>query len=421
MSDGRFLGLLVKDMFAQRFIDPDPNQRKIIEVRTSVVKFIAAGEKLALVSTMRNGRDVSKRKILAILEYQACIQYPTSDFGRYFGLHRVTDQEFKDYAQPSLNNLTSWYGYHFRLVHIFEPPIELHLKTGERWIWFSAETCFPDSSLKRPSTFNLEDQQPLSKSHRTEGAEANAESMAGEGVEENVAIPDDLDIQDDGKDQELTCLQLLPREWAAITSEVSDSILRPFRSTSAELYVLVDGDQGPQMVGHVVVDDSSCEVESWTSSLMMNLQREVYSKEQIATMKGHKTAWLWHFQAVDIYENPHVVRFLDMAPRFRNRPFMVSQSQLQCEALNKVPRKMDLVDTAEFFIGLLGEDRMKLLQQTVRHLSQKSAKIRVGTTCSGADICVKALQSTVNYLNSVQAECGMLWCELFREAIYSYL
>ena len=406
----RFLGLLVKDLFAMRFVDKNPDKRKTVEVRTQPVRFLNEGERCLLVSCSKEGR-----RALAVLEFQACVSYESAHFSRYFALHRVTKEEFAGYTKA-----TSWFGYHFEMVHVFAEPLKVNFNSGERWIWIPAGN-FSEPSRKRafkddpkPSVTRLKTVSSLGENREAE----NSEEDEGQEEDENDENEDDvMESQGDVEFAEgkVMCFQLSPSEWNAFCQGRADSVVRPFRSAFEDLHILVTESKCVSLVGRATFPHGQVsKVESWSSDEIKQLKdEEVYSKQQVANMKSNKAAWIWQASDIEVYDQPLHLRFLTNSPKFRNRPFALTQQQVQNQSENlNYPSRLDLQETAQFFIGQLSDDLVQSLRSTVRALAAGSGKIRVGTTCSGTDIVVKVLEKTVQELNRLEA-----W---FSQTIYIY-
>lgn len=106
---------------------------------------------------------------------------------------------------------------------------------------------------------------------------------------------------------------------------------------------------------------------------------------------------------IAVYENPHRVRFLEVAPRFKNRPFAVNLQELSQSVRGIVPKRLHLRDTASFFMNQLPAENRNALLQTVGNLTKTCKKIRIGTTCSGTDICIPAMRAVLQHVNELQA------------------
>lgn len=137
---GWVVGLLVRQMHAEKFIAPDPH-RKVYEIRTRPVKFFSEGAKVALVSMEQSRRRC--RKVLGILEFVGNIKIRTASFDKYHALHQVSQDEFKslDKAYQNAEYLWAW---NFELVEAFQTAPEVAVTTPSgAMVWF----YFPSAAV----------------------------------------------------------------------------------------------------------------------------------------------------------------------------------------------------------------------------------------------------------------------------------
>ena len=397
-KDGRFLGLLVQEQYAVRFVDPNPLKRKTLEVRNRSVKFLGEGDNCLLVSTGRaagpDGIRKSVRQILAVLKFVDCTRYSSAHFDKFFKQHRVTRQEFSKYTTNEF-----WFGYKFELVHVFPAPLLYTEHRGEIWIWLSPIHCFqPSRKRSMPSLEEDEEDVPAAPAiHHSGSSFDNTQD-----VDMSDADSDENEKDDEGDEfteespptDSVMCIQLSAKEWLALSAGLVDAVLRPYRTTQSVLNVLAQTSRGHEMVGEISL--SGCEkVSNWTSPELKDMRQHMYSHSQFKSMKAYKNAYIWQASEINVYEESHCVRFLQVAPRFRNRPFAVPLKKLQEAAANDCPKNLHLGETARFFLGNLPSDDQNTLRQTVRSLASTTGKIRIGTTCSGTDIVVKVLEQTL--------------------------
>eukprot|EP00438_Fugacium_kawagutii_P020247 Skav232484 [mRNA] locus=scaffold2877:289637:290407:+ [translate_table: standard] len=183
-----FCGLFVRTKYAERFLLSDPESRKVMEVRLKPCSCVKSGERFAIVcsSTFRidSRKTMTQRFIVGILEFQASIPYKVKDFNKYYALHRVTEEEFKDYCGK--RDTDTWYGWHVELVQAFETPLPLKRSPSEQWIWFSKEDIGFDRDLKRPSSFGSSQtdvQTPSLKTQKLNSSSSQGKSRAASSTE----------------------------------------------------------------------------------------------------------------------------------------------------------------------------------------------------------------------------------------------
>ena len=65
------------------------------------------------------------------------------------------------------------------------------------------------------------------------------------------------------------------------------------------------------------------------------------------------------------------------------------------------PTRLCLKETARYFFDACGENYQQILLENLKSLDGKT--IKIGTACSGTDICVEVLKQTVEFFNKQQA------------------
>lgn len=407
--DGSFLGLLVKGEYANRFIEGPEGQRKLMEVRNRKLQFLTRGEKLVLIRMTPGQNRVNVREAIAVLSFCHCIEVPVDHFARYYPMHKVTQAEFDSLGKSS----QTWFGWQFELTYIFPTPLVLSVKTGEVWIYFKptdvqtlqvevaesnlqgVKRDLPEASSDRVEVKNAKcPKTTLAKD--TEDDEDFAFSLEDDEAAPSAGLPTQ------GK---MMALLLSEKEYNGLFTGKACMVVRPFQSTDSRLCVVLPKTSGHVAAGFVIVENSFR--VDWNSKDAFDVCKAVYTNEQIDSMKKNKTAWFWTIDTLETFPKPLAVGFLDLAPRFRNRPFQMSVDGLDVKIPEKLPAKHNLQETAAYFCQMLSAEHQKLLVSTFKKMAQKRKIIRVGTTCSGSDICVVVLRETLKWFNHTQAQ--MSW------------
>lgn len=425
---GGYCGLLVRNEFAIRFVDGPEHCRKVVEIRSKAISCLQIGDRIGLLST----EPGQPRKILAILQFEGSFKILDSSFDLLYDLHHVTAREYQSFkatwARPESDHC---FGWKFKLVHIFleRPVITAFCGVGAQvWAYFFPPSAQSGSStpLKRKATDDLGEHELLSISKtRSLGSDSSAlkrkvtdsvtpcstakvsrtstsativESLppdVGEELEED----SEMVVSNMSEESMCLCLLLDSTEWQALASQKVSWILRPYRGRESRFTVLIRTREGHEAVGIIEVGQvcdadlkDKAKVQEWA---------QVYSTAQLSCMKANKHAWAWCLSEVMPFSDPHRVKFLDLAPRYKNRPFTLSASKLKAVAVSHTPEKPHLQDTAKFFLAQLSESNLEQCLRTVQGLHQKV--IRIGTTCSGTDICVHVLKETVGTLCKLKA------------------
>lgn len=452
---GKVCGLLVKHEFARRFVEGPTESLKVMEIRSRQYKFLEPGDNILLIST-----GTGSRKALAVLEFEQCITIPHKKFPKFYGLHRVTEGEFEEYQKSLSGERDFLYGYQFELVRTFQDRPTVLSKSGEVWVWLDREQIQTGRNLARQSSSFLSaegddsgrsDPQPMSGQKRKGQlpedfktpcrkasrqslesfslaspemltlAKSNGSSDVHDYVAENQDQDLDLDDEDEddhGAEQQdvgsgaETALLLLQSEWDVIfhgEGPNGTAILRSFNTREHFVTAIIRKEDGHYAVGKLTLGNPEVvkvtETKNFSKMKIFNREcKGMYTAAQIDSMSKNKNIWKWPLKELDWLDPSVRLPCLDENPRFKNRTFKLPVSKL-AEARNNpaIPRKLDLQDTAKFFLGQLDSTARLDLQQRVASLAKSNLCIRLGTTCSGTDVCVSVMKETVKELNKLEA------------------
>ena len=131
--------------------------------------------------------------------------------------------------------------------------------------------------------------------------------------------------------------------------------------------------------------------------------------------KDKKSLYVWHFGQVQKLVVP-----FKMKP-FRGRSMWVRMSELKPLESKPMPG-LDLQETCEYFINRLSSTDRTRLQECVQKLDGKV--IRVGSTCSGTDICVNIVKATFKKLSEmfgVPWTCASKYAFVDFKGLYIYI
>ena len=204
------------------------------------------------------------------------------------------------------------------------------------------------------------------------------------------------------------CLKDLPEQgWGIVLSEQEWNglrgggvvILRSFRTSQDDLLVVLRTGISYCLVGRIIVGSKT---QRGNNDKAEDLVSSLYSKETAAALlKSSKALWDWKVQEVIRFDQEVHLPWMDN--RFRNRVF---QLDLKQAALSKstsqvpYPRRLDLADTASYMFQCWPLEKQKALLDVLDRL--KGAPLRVGTTCSGSDVCISVLKQTLAHFASTQ-------------------
>ena len=429
--DANFCGLIVKDKFARRFVDGDPSERKVLEIRSKPCRFLQEGERICLLSSNRS----TKRMVLGVLEFCDCTKIAVKQLNRYYNLHRISPDELVEFGKSFKKGTTHVYGYNFRLVAAFDPALELYFTKCEVWCWFPAQCLAtppqdtPTNRLLRLESSATQDSFSAAPSvkrklsfHEPDCDSIVQEAESSESVKrqnKSVSVSDAREVDDssgrreeeEDEEQEIEpedeeehakeefettkrppntwiCCVLSPKEWEYVSQGHCKHLLRPWGTAKQDLCVLVERDVGVSMCGVITVDkaDRACEASfKATASL--------YNPKQMKVIEEQKSCYAWEVLRLEAFQEEIVTGCLEIPLRFKGRPFPVPIGDLKARPLN-YPTSLNLKETGKYFLSCMKPDMLEGLKRTVDSLCRGKAVVRIGTTCSGTDICVRVVQQT---------------------------
>ena len=246
------------------------------------------------------------------------------------------------------------------------------------------------------------------KSWEEKNASEKASQKASD--EEMPSETEPMEVDSHSESRNLECILLQHSEWLALSEGTHWFVLRPSEVSRNSTYVAVlRGPTGLSALGEVTVGECVKVNKPANRRQEMRLATDcsaIYSEEEVNRKIKCKTVWKWTLSDLAVYEVPQTFRFFEVAPRFHHKPFrMPAQVEVQT---TQPPSQMDLHHTAGFFLEQMGLDRFQVLEYHLGTLSKDGA-IRIGTTCSGTDVCIRVLEHTLRVLNAKQAgEAGIL-------------
>lgn len=107
--------------------------------------------------------------------------------------------------------------------------------------------------------------------------------------------------------------------------------------------------------------------------------------------RDKKRLYAWEVAAGEMLSIP-----MRVPNRPHGRTYTIPRSSVSSCIFDAVP-DMRLQSTAAYFMRRLCESDYRLLQQTMLHLDKSI--IRVGTTCSGSDLCLNVVRETFSCLS----------------------
>ena len=187
----------------------------------------------------------------------------------------------------------------------------------------------------------------------------------------------------------VNCLMLRGNQVPALGQQVVLYRGYPLKHLPALFHIIESIDKGSQSVYTGVAEVIECQTMQKVRDFDPDAQ---YWK---ATLQAGKTVCKWTLRMIKVFDQGIRVRLTTQ--KFRNRHWACQRQMLTSGLHILPPQRASLYETAPFFFKLLSSPDYDLLRQTALMLDGK--KIRVGSTCSGSDICIIALKSVLRQMN----------------------
>ena len=207
-------------------------------------------------------------------------------------------------------------------------------------------------------------------------------------------------------DTKVQCIMLPESTWEKMKQNSGGYFLRGYalRQVPQKLFVLVNVGDGTSC--HYVGQINVCKSVELNRVYHVK-QYETNASEAkfwIEKIKAEKLVFAWKINKVKALKAPTAVRFT--AARFRNRHFTCFKSQLNQGIMGLTMPRPSLFSTPAWFINLLPTENYKHLQEVAAELD--GTELRVGTACSGIDVCVDAIRGLIEGINH---EFGVAWLQ----------
>ena len=191
----------------------------------------------------------------------------------------------------------------------------------------------------------------------------------------------------------VACIMLQDNSWQRLVTGKENTLIRSYnlRKMPMELQVLVMQD-GSRCVYAGRFTIASTKPVTAVYSISNADDRKVWADRILAG----KTVITWTVSELVEIDNPVQVRF--PSGKFKPRHFFCSREQLGQGFTIDVPPP-SLFETPNFFLSLLSPQRRDHLEGIARTLHGRT--LRVGTACSGTDICLVALKGLISMMNKV--------------------
>lgn len=365
---GAFIGLLVQRKYAERFFEG-----KVFELRSFKVNFLEVGQCIALISC-----GDGARRVLAILEFHGCIQIPLTQLAVFQAMHKLDNEEMASFmGRIQKKNKDHVWAWHFSLKCQIWPPLPLPNTSAEIWMHFTMEEIHAESNIQANDT----------SQSNSEFAAARSSSSVSLGVSSQPLSDLAVEIQEEWQVHE-TAVCLTKAEWACLNSGKTSCLVRGYQPT-VELLLVVLHFEDLQAVGFVRVaaTEKFQTANKFTEDPRL---KGVYTARELRSMRAKQC--LWCISEVTAFSASAPVA-LPRRMAVSNRPFTVRSTLLHQLA----PQKADLQEIAAFFLNSLPAEQRDVIMKVGATLRGKC--IRVGTTCSGSDICIPCLRSVLDVIS----------------------
>lgn len=206
-------------------------------------------------------------------------------------------------------------------------------------------------------------------------------------------------------------------EWQCLLRGGGNQMLRSFRTRNNELLVLLRREDGHYVVGALEIGEviKYDKLPQATADAVRHMYSQVYIQGLRRSSSG---IYNWKVTQVEVFQEKVLLR---QTTRFKNRTFSLTPQMLQTSRIEG-PSSQCLMETARFFCEqLMSPNDRQALKFVARQLDNKC--IRVGSTCSGSDICITTLEKTIAFLNSTEVgvaeTCLFYVCKSWAECSYN--
>lgn len=194
------------------------------------------------------------------------------------------------------------------------------------------------------------------------------------------------------------CIVINDQEWQSVL-QGSRVLLRPYQSQKGSLALALK--MGHNFCVMATTSLARCvDLKGKGTQECLEMAKGFYGAKHINAMKTRvKTLWGWEFHDFHPFAVPVKLHWLDN--NFRNRPFKLTSNMIAGDKVDTTgpgPSDLCLKQTAEFFFRRGGLTFQKGLIDQLEKLRGRA--VRIGTTCSGCDICITTLRKIVERFNS---------------------
>ena len=201
------------------------------------------------------------------------------------------------------------------------------------------------------------------------------------------------------KENELAMF-LTQDEWKAISVGIAKGVVRPFQPTFPVILAMVPQTicaEAYDAVGVLEFEEEVIDVCVQKSGSWLESQvGKVVADAMVRSETSRKKSFFWRFKDIFTFEEP--MKNVDFSKK-RGPSRLIHISYEQACRPRSPPKSADLGETAKFFLSKLPEPQRKAAFELGEKLSGGASEIRVGTTCSGTDICISVLRATLDHIS----------------------
>eukprot|EP00438_Fugacium_kawagutii_P013863 Skav228403 [mRNA] locus=scaffold3824:14733:31266:- [translate_table: standard] len=269
-----------------------------------------------------------------------------------------------------------------------------------------AEDCAGQESSVHTTSWQAEAAAQPSTEQATSITPAIAQATPTEAPQSLQSPPEapHLEQQKRGKKRkadspEVLCIQLTEKVWNALKSKDTEHLVKGYhmQPTPTTVYVLVSSNDNAHCSCIYVGTISVLASEQITFKKDLKTYMSDTLEEQAWRGKinaGHK-AFAWQIGNVKPTPQGHNVKFVGQ--KFRSRHFRISKAKLFNGIDISIP-KPSLFRTSGFFLKLLSNTAYDKLRKVANALDGHC--LRIGTSCSGSDICMVAATALIQELGT---------------------
>ena len=191
-----------------------------------------------------------------------------------------------------------------------------------------------------------------------------------------------------------TAMYIHEFEWISLMKG-SNGLLRSFKTRDHEILLVMKKDSGHVVVGCLTV--VACNECSNVRLASKQLCHNSYPNSALTSLRAGK-AYRWDVKDVVQFGQGCTLQWVGQ--RHKNRTFKITGNIARFQ-LDATPKEQTLSETAKFILSNFTVEQQEAVKAWAA--SMNNGCIRVGTTCSGTDICIAVLKQTVAYINEVEA------------------